>query len=116
MTLSSLLGESFKDFGEEDDLANSALTEVGNIMAGSFVNAIATLTGLNISISVPDICIDMCGAILSVPAIHFANISDRIILIQDQFNSDDASATSHVLLMPDVDSLAKIMTNLGIEI
>ncbi|MCI8441184.1 MAG: chemotaxis protein CheC [Provencibacterium sp.] len=116
MTLSSLLGEDVGDFNGEDEMANSALTEVGNIMAASFVNAIGTLTGLNISISVPDICIDMCGAILSVPAIHYANISDKIIFIQDQFNSMSNEATSHVLLIPDVESLSKIMTNLGIEL
>lgn len=116
MTLSSLLGEEVGDFDSEDEMANSALTEVGNIMAASFVNAIGTMTGLNISISVPDICIDMCGAILSVPAIHYANISDKIIFIQDQFNSLENQATSHVLLIPDVDSLSKIMTNLGIEL
>lgn len=116
MTLSSLLGEEVGDFNGEDEMANSALTEVGNIMAASFVNAISTMTGLNIGISVPDICIDMCGAILSVPAIHYADISDKIIFIQDQFNSMENQATSHVLLIPDVESLAKIMTNLGIEI
>jgi chemotaxis protein CheC len=116
MTLNSLLGMDLKDFSEIDEMGYSAMTEVGNIMAGSYVNAIAAMTGLVIDISVPDICIDMAGAILSVPAIHYANISDKMIFIEDEFNHDSESASSHILMIPDVDSLQKIMTNLGIEI
>lgn len=116
MTINALLGETYEDFGKFDEIAYSALEEVGNIMAASYVNAISTMTGLSINISVPDICIDMCGAILSVPAIHYANISDKIIFIEDEFNNTEENATSHILMIPDVDSLQKIMTNLGIEI
>lgn len=116
MTLNALLGESFTDFDSVDDLAHSAMKEVANIMAASYVNAISTMTGLAINISVPDICIDMAGAILSVPAIHYANISDKIIFIEDEFNSEQENALSHILMIPEVESLEKIMTNLGIEI
>ena len=115
MALNALLGQSLEDFAAADEMSLSALREIANIMAASYVNAIAQLTGMTIDISVPDICIDMVGAILSVPAIHFANISDKIIFIQDEFDSADESVTSHILLMPDVDSLSKIMRNLGIE-
>lgn len=116
MTLNSLLGESFQNFAEVDEIGYSAIQEVGNIMAASYVNAIATMTGLSINISVPDICIDMLGAILSVPAIYYANISDKIIFIEDEFNNDEENATSHILMIPEVDSLKNIMQNLGIEI
>lgn len=116
MTLNALLGQAFHDFSEVDEMGYSAMTEVANIMAASYVNAVSTLTGLSINISVPDICIDMAGAILSVPAIHYANISDKIIFIEDEFNSQEENAISHILMIPDVESLQKIMTNLGIEI
>ncbi len=116
MTLNALLGQAFSDFSEVDEMGYSAMTEVANIMAASYVNAVSTLTDLNINISVPDICIDMAGAILSVPAIHYANISDKIIFIEDEFNSQEENAISHILMIPDVESLQKIMTNLGIEI
>lgn len=115
MVLNALLGESLNDFSEIDEMGLSALKEIGNIMAASYVNAIAQLTNMDINISVPDICIDMAGAILSVPAIHFANVSDKIIFIEDEFNSENVNAVSHILLIPDVDSLGNIMKNLGID-
>ena len=114
MVLNSLLGQSFTSFTDVDEMGLSAMQEIGNIMAGSYVNAISQITGLTIEISPPDICIDMIGSILSVPAIHFANISDKVIFIEDEFGGDSSSnEVSNILLIPDVDSLEKIIEKLG---
>lgn len=114
--LTNMLGEEPPDMGEMDEMSYSALQEVANIMAASYVNAIAELTGFAINISVPSMCVDMLGAILSVPAIHYANISDKMIFIEDKFSGKDLNAPNHILLIPDVESLNKIMTSLGIEL
>ena len=117
--LESLLGEDPPDVGaqgEIDEMAYSALQEVANIMAASYVNAIGSLTELNINISVPSMCVDMLGAILSVPAIHYANISDKMIFIEDKFSGENLETPNHILLIPDVESLGKIMDRLGIEL
>lgn len=117
--LESLLGEDPPDVGaqgEINEMAYSALQEVANIMAASYVNAIGSLTDLNINISVPSMCVDMLGAILSVPAIHYANISDKMIFIEDKFSGENLDTPNHILLIPDVESLGKIMDRLGIEL
>jgi len=116
MILRSLLGTDIEDLTNLNDMEHSALLEMSNIMAASYVNAISQMTNLRINVSVPGICIDMAGAILSVPAIYFANISDEIIFIEDRFESNNESGTSHVLLIPEVESLEKILSNLGIGI
>ena len=116
MLLNTLLGCELESFNDVGEMELSALKEVGNIMAASYVNAISTLADLRMNISVPDICIDMAGSILSVPAIHFANISDKIIFINDEFNADGQSASSQVLMIPDMESLEKIMKNLGLDL
>lgn len=116
MTLKTLLGQEVSPEDEMDEMAYSAIQEVANIMAASFVNAISEMTNLSINITVPSMCVDMLGAILSVPSIHYANISDKIIFISDEFSGQDLHAPNHVLLIPDVESLGKIMTNLGIEL
>lgn len=116
MTLNTLMGTEFTGFSELDEVALSAFKELANIMAASYVNAIASMTGMRIDLTVPDLCIDMLGAILSVPAIHYANISDKIILIEGEFNGQDTHTANHVLLLPDVASLEKTMTALGIEL
>ncbi|MDL2327186.1 chemotaxis protein CheC [Ruminococcaceae bacterium OttesenSCG-928-A11] len=114
MVLNGLLGQSFQNFTEVDEMGLSAMQEIGNIMAGSYVNAISQITGLAINISPPDITIDMIGSILSVPAIHFADISDKVIFIEDEFGGETSKdEVSNILLIPDVESLEKILERLG---
>jgi chemotaxis protein CheC len=116
MVLNALLGQSFESFTDVDEMGISAMKEIGNIMAASYVNAISQITGLAIEISPPDITIDMIGSILSVPAIHFANISDKVIFIEDEFEGTEegnSDQSSNILLIPDVDSLEKILEKLG---
>lgn len=116
MTLNTLMGTDLKDFSEIDDMSISAMLEVSNILSASYINAIANMSGLRIDIDPPSICVDMVGSILSVPLIHFAHVSDKIIFIENQFTSEEDSAQSHVLMIPEMDSLSTILTNLGIEI
>lgn len=116
LVLNTLLGSELDEHGEIDEMSESAIQEVGNIMAASYVNAISSLTGLEIDISVPSLCIDMVGSILSVPTIYYANISDKIIFIEDEMSSDTESTDSHIILIPEVESLQLIMKNLGIDV
>ncbi len=115
MVLNSLCGTSIGENFEIDDMSESAIREVGNIMAASYANAIGALTNLEINISVPSLCVDMAGSILSVPAIYYANIGDRILFIEDKFIQDGVAFDSQILLIPEVDSLEKIMKSLGLD-
>lgn len=112
MVLNGLLGQSFANFTEVDEMGLSAMKEIGNIMAGSYVGAISQITGFTIEISPPDICIDMIGSILSVPAIYFSNISDKVIFIEDELG-DGGNETSDILLIPDIPSLDRMLEKLG---
>ena len=111
-----LCAEEAPEMESIDEMGYSVIQEVANIMAASYLNAIGSLTGLTIGMSTPSLCIDMLGAILSVPAIYYANISDKIIYIQDEFSGHDFRAPSHILLIPDMDSLKNTMGKLGLEV
>lgn len=99
---------------ELDELAVSALSEIGNIVASSYVNSLSTLTGLKITVSVPSIAIDMAGAILSVPAIQFGLISDQALFIETVFIEGENSVKGNLFLLPDIDSFEKMLTRLGV--
>ena len=51
-----------------NDMEMSALNEIGNIVSGSYLIAISKLTNLKMVSTVPEMTIDMIGALLSVPA------------------------------------------------
>ncbi len=113
--ISELTGSQLEDNSEIGEFEQSALQEVGNIMAASYANAIADLTGLTINITVPSFAYDMVGAIMSVPAIYYANISEKIIYIEGEIDKGREEKTSHILLIPEVESLEKIMESLGLD-
>jgi chemotaxis protein CheC len=100
---------------EFNEMEVSALREVGNIIAGSYLNSLASLTNLLIFPSVPDLAIDMAGAILSIPAIQFGIMGDHILLIKTQF-IDEECIDGYFILLPDLDSYGKILGSLGISI
>ncbi len=109
--VSKLMGMEItgEDFTE---MEASALKEIGNIIAGAYLNSLSTLTNLTIYPSVPELCIDMAGAILSVPAIEFGAVGDKMLLIQTDF-TDDMDLSGYFILVPDETSYSKILTALG---
>lgn len=96
------------------EMETSALKEIGNIITGAYLNSLSTITNLKIFPSVPALTIDMAGAILSVPAIEFGTLGDKILLIQTQF-TDDMELDGFFVLVPDLESYAKILSALGLR-
>lgn len=95
---------------ELSEMEQSALKEIGNIITTSYLNSLATLTNMVIYPSVPALSVDMAGAILSVPAIVFGTIADKLLLIQTQFFD---GLNGYFILAPDLDSYDKILSSLG---
>ncbi len=95
---------------ELSEMEQSALKEIGNIITASYLNSLSTLTNLVIYPSVPALSIDMAGAILSVPAIVFGTIADKLLLIQTRFFD---GLNGYFILAPDLDSYDKILSSLG---
>jgi len=110
--VSMLMGTEETGGTDFSDMELSALKEIGNIITASYLNSLSTITQLRIMPSIPDICIDMASAILSVPAIEFGAIGDNILLIQTQF-TDDIELDGYFVLIPDLESYEKIMSSLG---
>lgn len=90
----------------------SALQEIGNIITGAYLSAISSLTKLTISILAPSLAFDMAGVILSVPAIEFGIMGDKILLIETAF-TDDSELNGYFILIPDLQSYDKILGALG---
>ncbi len=97
-----------------NEMELSALKEIGNIITGAYLNSLSMLTNMKIIPSIPAISIDMAGAILSVPAIEFGELGDKILLIQTQF-TDDLTLDGFFILVPDLESYDKILGSLGIS-
>ena len=78
------------------------------------MNSLAQMTNLKMLPSVPSLSVVMLNAILSVPAIEFGIMGDQILLIQTQF-TDEVDLNGYFILLPDLESYAKILSALGIS-
>lgn len=107
-------GVSENDFYSEMEM--SAIQEIGNILSSSYINSISQLSNLNIQMSVPSVSIDMAASILSVPAIEYSEVSDRIILIENKILEGDNEIVGNLYFMPDLDSFKRLFSNLGVPI
>lgn len=115
VVLSTFLGKENVRIVELDENDFSAIKEMGNIMAGSYLQAIGQLTGLTIDMSVPSMTVDMMGAIMSVPIVEYSEIGDKVLFINDGFVIDGVKIKSNIILIPDMKSLSILMKKLGVE-
>jgi len=109
-----LMGKPSSDLNEFSELEASALKEIDNILAGSYISALSSLTNLKISPSVPDMAVDMAGAILSVPAIEFGKVGDTVLYIETEFSEGSAKVIGDFFLIPDVESYDVLLKALGV--
>jgi chemotaxis protein CheC len=103
-------GES-AEFGE---IECSALMEVGNILAASYLTAMCELTGLNLAICPPSLAIDMTAAILSTIAAEFDSGVDRAVTIVSHILEDNEVLEGYFIYIPEPDSLSVILHALNI--
>lgn len=110
-----LIGSEFEEDRDFSDMDLSALKEIGNILSSSYLSALSTVTGKMVTPSVPFLAKDMAGAILSVPAIEFGKMADKVLFIESVFGTDDEKVSGYFILVPDLRSFKIILTSLGVE-
>ena len=112
--LKKLLQTEYKDFDAMDDMAFSALKEVGNIIICSYINAFSQLVHVDLNLSVPSSTVNMLGGILTVPMAEFGYESDKLMYSNADFLMDGKSLPSWLLMLPDIHSLNTILEKLGV--
>ncbi len=99
---------------EVDETAQSALQELGNILTGSILNAMSSMTNLNIMPSVPAFAYDMLGAVLSAAILERGYFDDNILIIETRFFDEDLAVDGYFFMLPQADSLEIIFKSIGI--
>ena len=114
LVLDAMLGVQISDYGELDEMHQSTLIEVGNILISTFINALSGLSGIAVNLTVPAFAVDMQGAILAVPMAMYGGTSDYLMTIGGNFVCGGKQVPCHLLLSPDVRSLNFLLAKLGV--
>lgn len=102
---------SLQRFSEIDQ---SILMEIVNILGGSYLSALSDFTGLNAQPSVPGLCVDMIGSILSIVAAEMGKTGDYAMLFKSELFNNEERITGDLFLLPDEESCNKLFASLGI--
>jgi chemotaxis protein CheC len=109
-----LLGQEIGATGELSALGESVIMEIGNILTGSFMNAIGSMTGLTMQTSVPLFAFDMMGAILSASLVASGHWDEQVLLIETIFLQNNDQIKGHFFLLPETGALDRLFEALGI--
>lgn len=106
------LGVEMWDFMSLTEMEESLLLELGNIMCGAYIRALSQLLDVEMDVSVPQIKIDMGGAILTDAALRFLRTGDELLMIDNLFRMDTGTFSGRILFLPEMDSLQVLLRKL----
>ena len=112
--VSKLMGMEV-DSNNSSEMELSCIKEISNIIAGSYLNSLSTLTNLKIYPSIPHLQMDMVDEILHSPVRKQKSEDEQILFIQTEF-TDDIQLGGYFVMIPDTESYGKILGALGISL
>ena len=107
--LCELLGTSI-----DDDMGRSALREVGNILASSYLNAIVEMTGLQLEPEPPTVEVDVLGSLVERSLEGTSNPHDPTVLMRSVMTVETTDAKFAFLFVPHLGSVNAILESLGV--
>ena len=107
-TLCELLGVD-----PHDEMAVSALGEIGNIVGCSYIGAFASMTGLDLEPTPPDTATDMLGAIVASVLAGAALETDVALVLDTDLIVEGSECTFGFLLVPTHDGVGELLARLG---
>ncbi|MDD2401300.1 MAG: chemotaxis protein CheC [Clostridia bacterium] len=99
---------------EFNEIQSSAFLEVVNILAGSYLNALAAFTHCVFMPSVPALAVDMAGALLGEVLQRIGEVSDYTLVIENIFFEEEKQLKGHFLFLPEPKTLEILLNALGV--
>ena len=91
-------GEGLRDLSEFEQ---SALKEVGNIMAAAYLNAVSHLLGVSLLPSIPGLAIDMVGAVTDFLPIEMLPLGETALVLASELLEPSSGLRGEFFFLPD---------------
>jgi chemotaxis protein CheC len=98
----------------DDEFALSALGEIGNIVGTSYINALASMTGMEIEPTPPATATDMLGAIVQTVLAGAAMTGDVALMLDSNLTVEEEDCSISFLLVPDQGGVDVLLSRLGL--
>lgn len=97
------------DAGISDDLVDSAVTELVNILVNSFLNATMKILNKNLTASVPVVTVDMFGSVLTSLYMEQSYFDSKIIIVKNEFWSMGKKIEGSLYFVPDQEFVQEVI-------
>lgn len=95
-----------------DEMDQSTIIEVGNIMISSFLSATSDLLGFNMLPSPPVLVVDMAHAAITSLVAQMTIDVDDVILFQVRLSSEEYDIAGNILIFLEISTLRKVEARL----
>jgi len=92
-----------------DEMDQSALIEVGNIMVSAFLDATAELLGLVMLPSPPSLTVDMAHAAMQSLIAQLQEETNEVLLFSTELVCEEHRIDSDIIMMPETSTLVRIV-------
>lgn len=115
IVVNTFMGKENIDVIKMDEADSSAVKEMGNIMAGAYLSALAAMAEFTVEMDPPSMTIDMMGALMSAPMTTLDDVGDKVLFIDDGFKIDNVNIDANIILVPEMESLDILTKKLGVN-
>ena len=115
IVVNTFMGKQNIDVVRMDEADSSAVKEMGNIMAGAYLSALAAMAEFTIQMDPPSMTVDMMGAVMNAPMVTLDEVGDKVLFIDEGFKIDNTEIIANIILVPEMESLDILMKKLGVN-
>ena len=108
-TLCQLLGVE-----AQTEVGDSALSEIGNILGTSYLNALAMMTGLDLMPTPPALTTDLLGAIVASVLAQAAGETDLALVLDSELDLAEQPCSLSFMLLPASGRADELLAPLGL--
>ncbi len=108
-------GCSLDDMTRLGEMESSCMREIGNILAGAFLNALSVLTQTPMLNSLPSMNFDYAGAMIDNVIADMTAVSDKVLMIETSFIEEEEDLRIHIFILPATNSLNLLLQKIGVS-
>ena len=112
--VNNLIGQKVVQTESLDEMGISALKELGNILAGSYLRALGHVLKMRITHSIPGFASDMLGAILDQPLAGVPLEAEYVLMVEYEFTVEKDAYRGHFIFIPEPKAQKIMLEALGV--
>ncbi|HVW17394.1 MAG TPA: chemotaxis protein CheC [Solirubrobacteraceae bacterium] len=98
----------------DDEMALSALCEIGNILGSCYLGTFATMAGVAVEPAPPQVAVDMLGALAQTVLATSAEQGDTALLLDSELAIEGVECAFSLLLVPDAEGIGRVLDGMGL--